>query len=283
MNVTIVVVTYNRSDLLLKNINALLSQTYTPDTIIIIDNNSTDGTEHTLKENGYLDNKTIIYHKLPNNLGSSGGFKKAIQYAYMRGAEWIWGMDDDAIPKPDALEQLVRYAQSNPHACYWSNADCDNEGYINGIKETEHWMFVGFLLPKFVVDTVGLPREEFFIYHDDFEYARRILKKNIKIYKVQSSVIEHTYYSKEGARQGLLFGKCYSFPIMSDWKVYYLTRNRLLSFSFTEIGKYRAFVGVWRKIGLPILATNPRQFKMFLKGYFHGLIGKSGKIVEPSI
>ena len=63
-NVISVVVTYNRKELLLECIEALIKQTYELEKIIIIDNNSTDGTYDSLKDKGYLENDKVIYKKL---------------------------------------------------------------------------------------------------------------------------------------------------------------------------------------------------------------------------
>ena len=46
--VATVTVTYNRKDLLIKNIEAILNQTYKTDSIIIVDNHSTDNTKQTI-------------------------------------------------------------------------------------------------------------------------------------------------------------------------------------------------------------------------------------------
>ena len=68
-----VVVTYNRKDLLLKNIEALTAQTRKDLLdILIIDNASTDGTKGQLKS--YIDTNRIIYENTGANLGGAGGF-----------------------------------------------------------------------------------------------------------------------------------------------------------------------------------------------------------------
>lgn len=109
-NITIaaVVVTFNRKELLKNNIAALLQQTRLPDKIFIIDNHSTDGTEMLLHDLGYLQNPIIKYIRLPENTGGAGGFHEGIKAAYEEGCDWIWGMDDDAIPDNYALYELYK-------------------------------------------------------------------------------------------------------------------------------------------------------------------------------
>ena len=80
-----VVVTYNRKELLKECLDALLRQTYSVDSIILIDNASNDGTPEFLKENGYLDNPKIDYVRLPENTGSAGGFYDGVKRGYKKG------------------------------------------------------------------------------------------------------------------------------------------------------------------------------------------------------
>lgn len=86
-----VIVTYNRKKLLKENIEALLNQTFKDHDILIIDNNSNDGTKEMVAE---IQDKRIKYYNTGKNLGGAGGFafglRKAIElgYLYMRGS-WM--------------------------------------------------------------------------------------------------------------------------------------------------------------------------------------------------
>jgi glycosyltransferase involved in cell wall biosynthesis len=102
-----IVVTHNRLALLKENLNALRGQTRMPDEIIVVNNGSTDGTAEWLKSQPGL---TVVPQE---NLGSSGGQFTGIKTAYARGHDWFWCMDDDVVPKPDALEQLLNCARAS--------------------------------------------------------------------------------------------------------------------------------------------------------------------------
>lgn len=101
-----VVVTYNRLVLLKECISALLNSKCNTDILVII-NNSKDGTKE------YLDGLTSIYknslfvYNLPKNLGDAGeynyGICEGMKYNYDR----IWIMDDDCIVNNDSLSVLV--------------------------------------------------------------------------------------------------------------------------------------------------------------------------------
>lgn len=58
-NIACIVVTYNRKELLKQNLDALLNQSYNKFDILIIDNNSNDGTFNYIKK--YLNLERISY------------------------------------------------------------------------------------------------------------------------------------------------------------------------------------------------------------------------------
>jgi GT2 family glycosyltransferase len=91
--IAVVLVTYNRLYLLKECLTSLRKQTYKPDKIIIINNDSTDGTTDWLDEQTDLE----VIHQA--NLGGAGGFYTGIKLAYEQGFDFIWVMDDDVEPE----------------------------------------------------------------------------------------------------------------------------------------------------------------------------------------
>lgn len=276
-----IIVTFNRKELLVHCIKSLLNQTIDLDVIYIIDNCSTDGTYDYIKEI-LLNHTNIKYLRLSENIGGSGGFYEGIKRAYEDGYDYIWGMDDDAVATPTAHEEIciIRDIMFEERFCLWSNCNDDTD-FDNLYKKVDSWMFVGFYLLKNVIEEVGLPRKDFFIYHDDSEYAHRILKKGIPIIKVKNSIINHTdgfskqYYSKK------IFGKLILYPKLANWRHYYFIRNYILKYSYKEIKKYYILLLLYPWFFLKLIILNPRQTSNFLKAYFDGLIGKSGIIMKP--
>ena len=101
MNVVAVVVTYNRRELLKRNLSCLRANRPVQ-SIVVVNNGSTDGTTEWLKEQKDL----IVIHQ--ENVGGSGGFYRGIQHAFQLGADWIWCMDDDVFPRADCMEHLLQ-------------------------------------------------------------------------------------------------------------------------------------------------------------------------------
>ena len=280
MDIGIVVVTYNRLECLKKNIeslrNIIVPENYNVK-IFVINNASTDGTTEWLTN---LKDENIKIVNLDTNTGGSGGFYTGIKTAVEEKMDYVWGMDDDAYPEKDALVEIISVLQNKKDiACFWSN--CNNDKDFDGLyKKVTNWMFVGFFIPVDVVKKIGYPRKDFFIFYDDVEYSDRIQKNGYCIYKVKNSIIQHKdAYSSTYKRK--IFNKNIEIPNFKDWKMYYYIRNKLLRYSRKEKEYWHNVLIIIPKIVIKVLILNPRQLKIVLKAYMHGIIGKNGKIVEP--
>ena len=102
--VAVVVVTFNRADLLRRMLAGLAALTRQPDAVIVVDNASTDHTRQVLEEAG---NRALLAIHEDRNLGGAGGFHRGVREAYDRGYDRIWLMDDDVVPAPDCLDVLL--------------------------------------------------------------------------------------------------------------------------------------------------------------------------------
>ena len=279
MKISAVVVTYNRLEKLKNNLQCLLQQEYELSNIYVIDNCSTDGTRDFLR---HLNSDIIKPVFMRENTGGSGGFCKGVKIAYAEGADWIWIMDDDAYPEKNALRELIQSINElGDEACYWSN--CDHDNFVEDNKAVDAWMFVGAMISRKVIDVVGIPRGDFFIYYDDLEYSSRIRKKGFPIYKVKKSIIIHQDAISDKIFQLNLFGKELVIPRLpkANWRLYYLIRNDILRFSYKDVRKYRVLTVRSFKRFLILLFSSPKQLGIFAKAYYHGMIGRSGKLMQP--
>lgn len=215
-NVATIVVTYNRKDLLLENIEHLLAQTVCKkQDIIIIDNASTDGTKEYIQK--YIDGGNVTYLNTGKNLGGAGGFQYGVKYAAKKDYQFIWLMDDDSIPRPDALEKLLmwdsklggKYGFLASKVLWTDGAVCNMNIQKTSISRkvtdfsTEKVRivtstFVSMFMRTKRVHEVGLPIKEFFIWCDDIEYTRR-LSKQYPCYLINSSVVVHKTGSNVGS------------------------------------------------------------------------------------
>ena len=278
MKIAVLVVTYNRVNWLRKNVSAILNQTRKPDEFIIIDNASTDFTQEFLKklQSG---EKRIIIKRLNENLGGSGGFSFGLKEAIDRGAEWVWMMDDDALPYPSALEELEKVLSSVDEkvGVVLSNlVKTSNAIPKNKVSRARIGTFVGFTVSAQAVKKVGLPNAGFFIYADDYEYSLRIRKNGLQILKAYSSLIEH----KDWVKQKRLFRFPFSKPAIPPWKVYYIFRNALNATKHSKLihltlkGYFFIDRYIWGYV-------NPPTKVYAFHGFEDGLKGIEGKVVDP--
>ncbi|MBF1741999.1 MAG: glycosyltransferase [Veillonella dispar] len=215
-SVAAIVVTYNRKDLLLENIECLKKQSESDDLdIIIIDNASTDGTDSVLQP--YILDKSIIYINTGSNLGGAGGFNFGIGYAAKQQYKYLWIMDDDCMPNKSALKEFFnadltlqgKYGFLSSKVLWKDNSICtmniQRKTMFENIKDFSTPLvpcvmasFVSLFIPVKVVKKFGLPIKDFFIWTDDWEYTRRI-SRNIPCYVVNNSIVIHKSNSNIGA------------------------------------------------------------------------------------
>ncbi len=204
-----IVVTHNRRDVLRECLAALAGQTRPPDRVIVVDNASSDGTR-AMVERDFGDVELLA---LSANEGSSGGFHEGMRRAYEAGAEWLWLMDDDTIPSPGALAELLaaraRLAPEVPSMLVsktvWSDgrvhpmntpwpdrkrAERMVAGAELGLMPLRSATWVSLLVHRGAVDRHGLPLKHFFIWSDDIDYTGRVLFDEPG-YLVPRSVVEH--------------------------------------------------------------------------------------------
>lgn len=238
--VAIVVVTYNRADLLERMLEGLGRLERAPDAVVVVDNASTDRTPEVLAASGLKGLRVI---RSEENLGGAGGFRLGVRTAYEEGFDRIWLMDDDVVPAPDCLTVLMdtdpEYAD-----CLMSVREDTRGGLIElaatrfdldsplAIKpkrasvmstygtrarmpervELENVAFEGFLLRRRVIDAIGLPDASYFIFYDDVDYALRARRAGFRIWAVRDAVL---------VRQ-LDFSQQHD---LSSWKGFYMYRN----------------------------------------------------------
>ena len=109
MKVAVVIVSYNSSEHLTKCVSRIKAQSWIPDKIIIVDNNSTDST--TTQTLQHLTD--IQAFTLPENLGYGGAINYAT--AQLKDFDFLATLNPDAFPDPDWLANLMTAAAMYPH------------------------------------------------------------------------------------------------------------------------------------------------------------------------
>lgn len=189
-DIAAIVVTYNRVTLLKNCLDALSAQTYPLKKIFVVDNASSDSTKEFLE--AFRSKMPLEVICLETNQGGAGGFYEGLSVAHKKGAFYgFWLMDDDGVPAETCLEELLKYSEDYPYVCplvldieddtrlaFPRNGTHDLDSFMSvhkGQKVIENMSapFNGILLRKDMVDKVGYPKKEMFIWGDEVEYNLR--------------------------------------------------------------------------------------------------------------
>lgn len=100
--VSVIIPTYNRGNLIIKSIKSVLNQTFKNLEVIVIDDGSSDNTEHLVNK---ITDKRLKYVKLSSNKGSSNARNIGIKNA---NGQFISFQDSDDIFYPNKIEKQLK-------------------------------------------------------------------------------------------------------------------------------------------------------------------------------
>ena len=208
-DIVAVVVTYNRKELLKQCIKKILNQKGASCDVIIVDNASTDGTGQMVREEFNL--PQVLYKNTGSNLGGAGGFEYGVREAVRYDYEYLWLMDDDTLPEENALAKLMEAGERLggkwgflSSVAYWTDGsicrmNIQKKDIFRHVREKEYQSemvpiqmcsFVSLLVKGEVIERLGLPIGEYFIWTDDYEFTGRI-SREYPCYMVPSSKVVH--------------------------------------------------------------------------------------------
>ncbi len=235
MKFGIVVVTYNRCDLLKECIGKIAVQKYSAEKVVIVNNNSTDLTRVFLES---LSAEEYIVMNLDDNLGASGGFEVGLKRIIEENLDFVLLIDDDAHIDENYLYYINEYAEKYPKVKAFSGtvyelgeisvthrrrikskitlkdeAVSANE-YGKSVFNYELSSFCGLVIHKDVVLKVGYPRVDYFTQFTDTEYSLRI-GRHTEILNVNKAFLVHKI--KKVLEEEV------------SYKTYYQIRNRIVT------------------------------------------------------
>jgi rhamnopyranosyl-N-acetylglucosaminyl-diphospho-decaprenol beta-1,3/1,4-galactofuranosyltransferase len=258
--VVAVVVTWNRAVLLERIVRAVDAQTRAPDLLVVVDNASTDDTPEVCARLGDELAIDLEVLRLASNTGGAGGFHAGMARALERDADLLWLMDDDGTPPPTCLADLLPHAERHDFLgpavvaedapdtlCFpirvpgtarvvHDLADVTRAAR-DGLLEDVVIPFNGVLVTRALVERIGLPREEFFIWGDDVEYLWRARAAGARVATVVDSRFAHPATDDLGTP--MAFGRTTYNHTPSDLKHYCMVRNNV-----TNLRTYVGLLGV---------------------------------------
>src|SRR6187200_1002042 len=150
-SVAVVIVTYNRADVLVGCLDGLAAQTSPPDAVFVVDNASSDHTPDVLAARTDLPLRII------------------------------------RIVEKSAL----RFDLTNPFSIHPKRASVDQRWHSRADMPAEvvleNVAFEGFMVHRRVIDTIGLPDPEYFIFYDDCDFAIRARRAGFTLVGVRDA------------------------------------------------------------------------------------------------
>jgi len=243
LSVASITTAFNAAHLLPRHITALLQQSRPLQEIVIVDNGSTDGTRELLSREFPM----VTVLDGGGNVGAAGGWAVGLAYAALeKKHDWVWSFDDDSIPDAGALEALLtdgvsadadaaigivaplpihKETQTGYLPMLWRNGFLKPQ--IEDVLKDDVWyadlvIASGALVSRKVVETIGLPRADFFMDFFDFEYCLRARAHGYKIAVITKCQLSHKIGD---AREIRLPGYKKMWPDYPPWREYYFTRN----------------------------------------------------------
>ena len=277
-NITAVMVTYNRRDIVQEALDYLQAQTYQVSNIVIVDNHSSDDTMEVLQERQHRDSRISIV-KSSENAGFGAGLALGMNWALENlNSDYMWMMDDDSYPVPDALELLMKNSKEYQYDVLGLSGYILGMGAKRKVEPEKNSVDVDFILidnALISIETikkVGVPSGEFFMMCEDYDYCLRIKEAGFKLGVIKNNHVNRLNLGSQKFSKATL------------WRGYYHSRNHLIilkrHFTFVRFVNY---IIVQLKYLLASFKAADRwtRIKFRLIGVLHGLKSVTGKTLDP--
>jgi GT2 family glycosyltransferase len=261
--VTTVVLGWNGRVDTLACLRSLEQVTYPELSVVVVDNGSTDGAPEAVAA-AFPDVHLI---RLGENRGFAGGVNAGVADALAAGSELVLLLNNDAVVDPGFLEPLVE-AASTPRvgaACsqileadgrriWYAGASYDpRRGYQRrhtghgdpplpstvAPYATDRACGGAMLVPREVLEQVGVLDEHLFAYAEDVDWSMRARASGLEILVVPASVVRHRISAASGGPS-------------SPTSLYYALRNGIV---VAERYAPRGVVGTWLRRATAVGAT----------------------------
>lgn len=266
LNVFAVVVTFNRPAILRACLDSLFTQiVFGLERIHVVVNSKDDQTALLLQS--YKKEPLLTYEFL-DNPGPAGGFNAGLQRFIQEGKSYVWLMDDDVVVKNDCLKHLLDCTTNQEFV--WPKVIAEDG------KELGLYGWWGVLLSKRIVEKAGYPLTNLFYWTEDTEYLQHRIRRIYKItpFRCRAAIVQHLH--KRTKKR-------------PSWYYYYVTRNTLYY-------RFHIMHFTWHRLSRTLILipsffiriilkedNKAKKFKLMLYGVYHGVIGKIGKLVDPSL
>lgn len=203
-------------------LDALSRDKYANLHVVVVDNGSTDDSVERIR--GV--HPDVFLLETGHNLGFAGGNNPGIRYAIQRSADFIWLLNNDTEPEPDALTHLVEKAETDSQIGAVGSVLLNSDrtcvlawggGRVNRwIGYTRHapsakddaWFdyitAASMLVPRKAFEQIGLLDERYFLYWEDIEFGFRLRKNGWRLAVATQSRVTHKENGSTAGNRAIL-------------------------------------------------------------------------------
>lgn len=274
-SVSLVLVTYNRAELLDKILGQIRNFHWDYSHFVVINNASTDQTKDIIEK--YEEVLHLEVLTLDSNIGHGAGLATGLEFLSQlhQNPEYVVFLEDDSIPEKKYLDELLSRIQGTSFSMVSSAGYRVRLGKrlvlhpkSNEVLEADFALFDGAIALFKDLKSVGFPVKDWFMMFDDFEYCYRIRKAGYKIGVFDNSSLTILHEGWGG-------GTSHS----SLWRSYYQSRNYVhfvrMHFSWFNLLDFLILQSK-RMIGGLFIKNGLKSTKYRLMGLRAGLQGKKG-------
>ena len=210
--VTVIIPTYNSWTTLKECISSVQKQTLKPDEIIVVDNNSSDGTSKRVNQKF----PSVKLVTLSINTGVTGGRNAGINKA-TESSDYLFFFDHDMVAEPNMLKELLLVAETDstigivtPKIYYWGNKKRiwsagtginlwtgqilfrggEDVGQYEDIEEVQVAP-AALLVKRKVIRKVKAFDNCYFATYEDTDFCFRVRKRGFKTFYAPKAVAYH--------------------------------------------------------------------------------------------
>lgn len=225
-SVFVILLNWNGWQDTVKCIDSLKSLTYPNYEIVVLDNSSTDDSVARIREA----HPDVTLIETGANLGFAGGNNVGIRYALDKGADYVWLLNNDTMPKANALTSMVNVIESDPdigavgsvlyhmhdpsQVQVWGGLRVSFlTGTVRPFRKPVHFEQIHYLsgasilLRRETLEEVRLD-ESYFMYWEDVDFGFRLRQAGWKLAVAEQSHILHKESSslgKHSVQKDILF------------------------------------------------------------------------------
>lgn len=262
--VNIIILNYNGKDCLLGCLNSLFRIDYPNFEVVVVDNNSEDGSLEMARRNF----SRVTFIKNEQNLGFSAGNNVGIKYSLEKMADFVLLLNNDTEVEKDFLKQLIQSARtdekvgvlgalifSGDNKTVWFSGGKIDWLRMKALNEQKliknNNVFSDFisgcamLVRAEVFAKIGLLDEDFFLYWEDVDFSVRAKKAGFSLLVVANSRVRHLELSENKKAKkvywlvisGLIFFRKNSEKILSLWIFFYTALRRIKNWNDVQKNK----------------------------------------------